>query len=70
MAGADPINSNMNALYVELIEDSLTEFVYPAQLGGLQYELTALNYGIQVDKYKLKMITKKKVFLLVKNSWI
>jgi secreted Zn-dependent insulinase-like peptidase len=70
LAGADPINSNMNALYVELIEDSLTEFVYPAQLGGLQYELTALNYGIQVDKYKLKMITKKKVFLLVKNSWI
>ncbi len=69
MAGADPINSNMNALYVELIEDSLTEFVYPAQLGGLQYELTALNYGIQVDKYKLKMITKK-IFLLVKNSWI
>lgn len=44
----DPIHSNMNSLYVELIEDSLTEFVYPAQLGGLQYELSAFNYGIQV----------------------
>jgi len=38
----------MNALYVELVEDSLTELVYPAQLGGLQYELTAFSYGIQV----------------------
>ncbi|CAF3245595.1 unnamed protein product [Rotaria socialis] len=38
----------MNAIYIELVEDSLTEFVYPAQLGGLQYELSALNYGIQL----------------------
>ncbi len=48
MGSVDPIHANMNALYVELVEDSLTELVYPAQLGGLQYELTALNYGIQV----------------------
>lgn len=49
MGSIDPLHANMNALYVELVEDSLTEFVYPAQLGGLQYDLTALNYGIQVD---------------------
>ena len=50
MGNVDPIHSNMNALYVQLVEDSLMEFVYPAQLGGLQYDLSALNYGIQVDK--------------------
>ncbi len=49
MGSIDPIHSNLNALYVELVEDSLTEFVYPASLGGLQYELSALNYGIQVN---------------------
>ncbi len=49
MGNIDPIHSNMNVLYVELVEDSLTELVYPAQLGGLIYELTALNYGIQVN---------------------
>lgn len=48
LGSVDPLHSNMNAIYVELVEDSLTEFVYPAQLGGLQYELSALNYGIQV----------------------
>ncbi len=48
LGSIDPLYSNMNAIYVELVEDSLTEFVYPAQLGGLQYELSALNYGIQV----------------------
>ena len=42
------MHANMNALYVELIEDSLTELAYPAELGGLKYELSALNYGIQV----------------------
>jgi len=50
LGNADPIHSNLNTLYAELVEDSLTEFVYPAQLGGLQYELSSLNYGIQVKK--------------------
>ncbi len=49
MGSVDPMHSNMNTLYVELVEDSLTEIVYPAQLGGLQYELSPLNYGIQVN---------------------
>lgn len=38
----------MNALYLELVEDSLTELVYPAELGGLKYELSPVSYGIQV----------------------
>ncbi|CAF1121848.1 unnamed protein product [Adineta ricciae] len=60
LGSADPLHSNMNALYSELIEDSLTEFVYPAQLGGLQYELSALNYGIQLTihgfNHKIKQL--------------
>ncbi|CAF0723441.1 unnamed protein product [Adineta steineri] len=60
LGSADPLHSNMNALYVELVEDSLTEIVYPAQLGGLQYELSALNYGIQLTvhgfSHKIKQL--------------
>ncbi|CAF5042784.1 unnamed protein product, partial [Rotaria sp. Silwood1] len=41
-----PIHFNMNTLYVKLVKDSLTEVVYPAQLGGLQYELSAVNYEL------------------------
>ncbi|CAF0913402.1 unnamed protein product [Rotaria sordida] len=47
----DPIHFNMSTLYVELVEDSLTEFVYPAQLGGLQHELSAVNCGFQLSIY-------------------
>ncbi|CAF5194495.1 unnamed protein product, partial [Rotaria sp. Silwood1] len=47
LRNVDPIHFNMNTLYVKLVKDSLTEVVYPAQLGGLQYELSAVNYGIQ-----------------------
>lgn len=49
LASVDPLHSNMNALYVELIDDSLTELVYPAEIGGLKYELTSLSYGIQLS---------------------
>ncbi|CAF1172849.1 unnamed protein product [Adineta steineri] len=48
---ADPLHSSMNALYVGLVKDSLTEIVYPAQLGGLHYELSSLDYGIQLTVY-------------------
>ncbi|CAF3867523.1 unnamed protein product [Adineta steineri] len=51
LGSADPSYSNINALYVGLVEDSLTEIVYPAQLGGLQYKLYALEYGIQLTIY-------------------
>ncbi|CAF3897878.1 unnamed protein product [Rotaria sordida] len=45
----DPIHSNLTTLYVELINDSLAEFVYPAQLGGLDYELYDCNDSIQLS---------------------
>ncbi|CAF0765571.1 unnamed protein product [Adineta steineri] len=48
---ADPLHSSMNALYAGLVKDSLTEIVYPAQLGGLHYELFDLKYGIQLTVY-------------------
>ena len=48
LVNVDPIHNNMNVLYVQLVEDSLTELLYPAQLGGLQYVLSAINCGIQV----------------------
>ncbi|CAF2145915.1 unnamed protein product [Rotaria magnacalcarata] len=63
LGSVDPIHSNMNAIYIELVEDSLTEFVYPAELGGLQYELSALNYGIQLTvhgfNHKIKQLLDK-----------
>ncbi|CAF0834979.1 unnamed protein product [Rotaria sordida] len=45
----DPIHANLTTLYVELINDSLAEFVYPAQLGGLDYELYDCNDSIQLS---------------------
>ncbi|CAF1256026.1 unnamed protein product, partial [Didymodactylos carnosus] len=47
LGGFDPVHANMNTIYSELIEDSLTEFVYPAELGGLKYDLSATTCGIQ-----------------------
>ncbi|CAF3973712.1 unnamed protein product [Adineta steineri] len=59
----DPSHSNMNTLYVELVKDSLTEIVYPAQLGGLYYELSASNYGIQLTvhgfNHRIKQLLEK-----------
>ncbi|CAF4107813.1 unnamed protein product, partial [Adineta steineri] len=51
LGNTDPLHSNMNALYVELVEDSLTEIVYPAQLGGLNYELYDFDYSIELTVY-------------------
>ena len=69
LANIDPIHANMNALFVELVEDSLTEYVYPAQLGGLQYDLSALNYGIQLQIYgfnhRIKQLLDKVIDHLV-----
>ena len=68
LGSIDPLHSNMNALYVQLVEDSLTEFVYPAQLGGLEYSLNALNYGIQVKKSSSPM--KNSFAISVNHSWV
>ncbi|CAF4418285.1 unnamed protein product, partial [Adineta steineri] len=76
LGNIDPLHSNMNTLYAELVEDSLTEIVYPAQLGGLHYELSALNYGIQLTvhgfnhkiKQLLETIIDRMVNIKVKGS--
>lgn len=70
MGSVDPIHSNLNSLYVQLVEDSLTEFVYPAQLGGLQYDLSALNYGIQVSPTIRFEQFICNIRYLVNSSWI
>ena len=70
MGSVDPIHSNLNSLYVQLVEDSLTEFVYPAQLGGLQYDLSALNYGIQVSRTIHFEQFICNIRYLVNSSWI
>ncbi len=54
----------MNAIYVSLINDSLTEFVYPATLGGLDYELSPLFYGVQVENILFKTIHLLKIVLV------
>ena len=64
LASVDPLHSNMNALYVELIDDSLTELVYPAEIGGLKYELISLNYGIQVWVDHRRNQIESKTFLV------
>ncbi|CAF1449332.1 unnamed protein product [Adineta steineri] len=60
LGNVDPLHSNMNTLYVELVKDSLTEIVYPAELGGLQYKLYALDHGIQLTvhgfNHKIKQL--------------
>ncbi|CAF0762387.1 unnamed protein product [Adineta steineri] len=51
LGSVDPLHCNMNRLYVELVEDSLTEIVYPAQLGGLYYKLYNFDYSIELNVY-------------------
>lgn len=53
LANVDPLHSNMTSLYSELIEDSLTELAYPAEIGGLKYDLSMVNYGLQVFRSTL-----------------
>ncbi|CAF4180716.1 unnamed protein product, partial [Adineta steineri] len=51
LRNVDPLRSHMYVLYVELVKDSLNEIVYPAQLGGLQYELVNFHSYIHLTVY-------------------
>ena len=62
MGTIDPTHSNLNSLYIGLVEDSLTEFVYPAQLGGLHYDLSPASTGIHVNKSPLKIMPRLNCF--------
>lgn len=44
----DPVHLNMTNLFVELLSDSLNQFLYPAELAGLKYRINPSNYGLNV----------------------
>lgn len=45
----NPTHVNMTALFVDLLLDSLTEYLYPAELAGLKYNIAGSSYGINVS---------------------
>lgn len=44
----DPISCNLSYMFVQLFRDSFTEYVYPAELAGLQWDLRNTKYGINL----------------------
>ncbi|XP_025073712.1 insulin-degrading enzyme-like [Pogonomyrmex barbatus] len=46
IAYMDPLNSNLTHMFIQLFRDSLNEYVYDADLAGLQWELSNCKYGI------------------------
>lgn len=44
----DPLNFNHTCLFVNLLNDSLTEYAFNAQLAGLSYELNGTIYGAKL----------------------
>lgn len=61
VAYASPRNAVMTALYARLLEDSLNEFAYPADLAGLSYSIYPTSTGIYVAlggyNHKLSVLT-------------
>lgn len=58
----DPISCNLNNMFVQLFRDSLNEYVYAADLAGLQWEISISKYGIIVSNYiiiKLIILNKQ-----------
>lgn len=45
----NPINVNMTAMFVELLLDSITEYLYSAELAGLKYNISGSSYGLNVS---------------------
>lgn len=45
----EPMNVNLNHMYVSLLHDSLTEYVYNAALAGLNYSIDNSKYGITLS---------------------
>lgn len=50
LAYADLVNANFTLLFVRLINNSLREYLYPAALVDLRWELCATVYGIVVSE--------------------
>lgn len=52
-ANMDPVSCNLGHMFVQLLQDSFTEYVYPAELAGLHWKLNYTEYGITVSKEML-----------------
>lgn len=45
----DPINSDLNYMFVSLFRDALNEYAYDAELAGLNYSLNNTTYGLTLS---------------------
>lgn len=45
---SDPLNCNLTHLFVQLLKDSMTEFLYSAELAGLQLSVSNTTNGISM----------------------
>lgn len=43
---SDPLHNALSYMYVDLLKDALTEYVYNAELSGLKYSLENGKYGL------------------------
>ncbi|KAI7693124.1 hypothetical protein SSS_03344 [Sarcoptes scabiei] len=48
---ANPCNVNINSLFVMMFQDSITEFLYDAQLAGLSVRISNAIYGLNLEFY-------------------
>lgn len=58
---SDPLNCNLTHLFVQLFKDHLNEYLYAAELAGLQLNISNTTYGLSmlISGYS----HKQKVFL-------
>ncbi|KAL0270074.1 UNVERIFIED_CONTAM: hypothetical protein PYX00_007602 [Menopon gallinae] len=49
LAYLDPLNCNLTHMYAQLLEDSLNEYAYAAELAGLRWSLKNTEYGLQLS---------------------
>ncbi|KAK2735024.1 Insulinase (Peptidase M16) [Myotisia sp. PD_48] len=67
---ATPGNNVMTRMYCELVRDALTEYSYDAELAGLDYDLSASVFGLEVSivGYNDKMaVLLEKVLLSMRD---
>ncbi|XP_076245093.1 insulin degrading metalloproteinase isoform X2 [Calliopsis andreniformis] len=48
LAYMDPVNANLNYIFVQLFRDALNEYTYAANLAGLRWEVGNSVYGITI----------------------
>ncbi|PQE23415.1 a-pheromone processing metallopeptidase ste23 protein [Rutstroemia sp. NJR-2017a BBW] len=70
VASVTPMNTIMTRLYVDLVEDSLKEYTYNAEIAGLNYSISesAQGLNIEIDGFNDKMsVLLEKVLLGVRD---